>query len=84
MPAPDERPHRDPVRLSQLFRLDAAATSSGALDLVVGVTVVVVAAVGLPGQEPWARWVLAVLGDVTALVGVVKLAGVRRLRAVAA
>jgi hypothetical protein len=51
-----------------------------AVDVAFGVTMVAVAAIGLSGQSDAARWVLAAVGDVSLVVGALKLAGVRAVR----
>jgi hypothetical protein len=50
------------------------------VDLVFGVALIAVAAVGLPGQSDAARWVIAGVGDVSLVVGGVKLLGLRPAR----
>jgi hypothetical protein len=60
-----------------------AVRRAAGVDLAFGVALVAVAAAGLPGQSDAARWVLAGLGDVSLVVGGLKLLGLRSVRAVA-
>lgn len=58
----------------------AAVRRAVAVDVVFGVAMVAVAAVGLDGQSDAARWVLAAVGDVSLVVGALKLVGARAVR----
>jgi hypothetical protein len=55
-----------------------AVRRAAGVDLAFGLTLLTVAAVGLPGQSDAARWVLAGIGDVSLVVGGLKLVGLRR------
>jgi hypothetical protein len=57
----------------------AAVRRSAGVDLTFGLALVAAAATGLPGQSDVARWVLAGVGDVALVVGVLKLWGVHHL-----
>jgi hypothetical protein len=58
----------------------AAVRRAVTVDVAFGVAMVAVAAVGLDGQSDAARWVLAAVGDVSLVVGGLKLAGARAVR----
>lgn len=62
----------------------AAVRRAVAVDVAFGVAMVAVAAVGLDGQSDAARWVLAAVGDVSLVVGALKLVGARAVRHVTA
>ncbi|MDX1620000.1 MAG: hypothetical protein R3320_03360 [Nitriliruptorales bacterium] len=62
---------------------DPSATALKALaavDLAFAVAVLGLAVANPTGAETWARWTLAIVGDVTAVAGITKLVGLRRVR----